>query len=323
MLIIRNRAQAVLYEYAKQFLERGKTILIPCNTCESIPLAYQKIGIPFEMIDINETSMSMDLEEVERKIKQTPKQYQAIHYVYNYGIFNSEEQEKLLKLKHFYGIKVIEDKCLCMPEFSFNDARKIESDIELYSTGHCKCVDVGKGGYAYINEDYASEWCFCEVTFDIGALRQLKEGFKRKEVNWQYLSSLDWLENFLIKEEEVYIDAVKKKYMYIAEKKKRMNDIYRSIIPDKLCMPEKCHAWRFQVLLANAEEVIERIFHTEGLFASHHYRAWGRGIFSNEYFPKAKCLEEHVVNLFNDEYYDEEKAVNTAEIIRKYGEVYE
>ncbi len=54
MLIIRNRAQAVLYEYAKQFLERGKTILIPCNTCESIPLAYQKIGIPFEMIDIKD-----------------------------------------------------------------------------------------------------------------------------------------------------------------------------------------------------------------------------------------------------------------------------
>lgn len=324
MLIVRNRAQAILYEYARQFLRRDKMVLIPSNTCESIPMAYQKAGIPFEMIDIDWISMSMDLAEAEKRVQQMPGRYQAIHYVYNYGVFRKEDREKLLTLKKTYGLKIIEDKCLCMPDVSFDESRSVNSDIEVYSTGHCKCVDVEKGGYAYVDEQYASAWRYFKEPFQADILKRVKEAFKKEEViDWKHLSSLNWLEDSMMEEEEAYKQEVRRQYSLITEKKKRLNDIYRSMIPGQLCMPDIYHSWRFQVLLTNAGEVEAKIFQTEGLFASRHYRVWGNGLFSKECFPVAERVAAHIVNLFNDGYYTEEKAVKTAEIIRECGKVYE
>ena len=65
------------------------------------------------------------------------------------------------------------------------------------------------------------------------------------------------------------------------------------------------------ILVENKYEILNALF-AEGLFASSHYKALG-----NEPTPIASNLANHVINLFNDEYFTEEQTIKTCEIINE------
>ena len=46
--------------------------------------------------------------------------------------------------------KIIDDKCLCLP--NFDELINNNVDLVLYSTGYAKQIELGYGGYAYINK---------------------------------------------------------------------------------------------------------------------------------------------------------------------------
>ena len=74
-----------------------------------------------------------------------------LHYNHTYGYDSEEDIAFLERIKYsFPDVFIIDDKCLCFPEFLLNDT---VADISLYSTGPVKCVDIGWGGYGIIKDN--------------------------------------------------------------------------------------------------------------------------------------------------------------------------
>ena len=90
--------------------------------------------------------------------------------------------------------------------------------------------------------------------------------------------------------------------------KEKLNAIYRDMLPVTIQLPAQYQHWRFNILTGKKDEILKALF-AEGLFASSHYMSLSNGCMI------AQNLHEHVLNLFNDQYYTEEQAVKTCEII--------
>ena len=82
-------------------------------------------------------------------------------------------------------------------------------------------------------------------------------------------------------------------------------------------MPDDLQNWRFNILVNPIlKNIILKEIFENNLFASSHYismaKPWkGQTKANSEYFA------ERIINLFNDLYYDEYKAVKTVELIKK------
>ena len=81
-------------------------------------------------------------------------------------------------------------------------------------------------------------------------------------------------------------------------------------------MAPELQSWRFNIRVPAADRLVERLF-AEGLFASRHYASLGRS-FGEGRFPVAERLHSEVVNLFNDQYFDEERAGAAVEVVLRH-----
>ena len=174
------------------------------------------------------------------------------------------------------GIVIVDDKCLCMPDLYVEES---PADLVLYSTGAKKMVDLGGGAIGYI----AGQCEYDEV--EVGL--------------YEYLSNETWL----LDTKQLYIrmDA-------IISHKEKLNAIYRNMLPVSIQLPAQYQHWRFNILTDKKDKILKALY-AEGLFASSHYMSLSNGCMI------AQNLHEHVLNLFNDQYYTEEQAVKTCEII--------
>lgn len=173
-------------------------------------------------------------------------------------------------------ILIVDDRCLCMPSFESNT---YDAYLVLYSFSEKKQVNLGKGSMAYVSENVRFEECPIPAQ--------------------SFLTNEEWKlnrQNVL-----TTMDAA------IAHKEK-LNAIYRKELPKIIQLPEAYQHWRFNILVPNKEEMMQAIFDA-GLFASGHYAP------QSDECPVAAKLYEHVINLFNDEYFTEEQAIKTCEVI--------
>lgn len=174
------------------------------------------------------------------------------------------------------GIVIVDDKCLCMPDLYVEES---PADLVLYSTGAKKMVDLVGGAIGYV----ADKWVYDEIEVESN----------------ENLNNEMWLLD--IKQLYMKMDAM------IAHKEK-LNAVYRKMLPSAIQLPDAFQHWRFNILTDKKDEILKALF-AERLFASSHYMS-----LSNDCMI-AQNLHEHVLNLFNDQYYTEEQAVKTCEII--------
>ena len=174
-------------------------------------------------------------------------------------------------------ILIVDDRCLCMPSF---EEQTYDADLVLYSFSEKKQVNLRKGAMAYVSENVRYEDC--------------------PNPAQSFLTNEEWKLN---KGEVLAVmDAA------IAHKE-RLNAIYRKELPKTIQLPEEYQHWRFNILVQNKDEILKALFGA-GLFASSHYK-----VLSSEPAPIASNLSSYVINLFNDEYFTEEQAVRTCEVI--------
>lgn len=185
---------------------------------------------------------------------------------------------------------IIDDKCLCMIDAS--PAQNSLADLVLYSTGAKKQVDLGGGGFGFV----ADRWDYFE-TEESNCLNNCVDW------NWQDLFFLD-------KGQMRFDDELCCKITNIKSHRNLLNSVYKQRLPKEIQFPEPFQQWRFNIWVDNKEEVLRAIFY-EGLFASGHYKPFG------EHCENAKYLFHHVINLFEDEYFTEEQAIRTCEIINR------
>ena len=156
-----NRACKIIYNFIKSNNITGK-VLLPANVCHDVVDTILYAGLSVQFIDISLDTYCMDEELICRYIDDAS----VLLYVHTYGV----EKNFIQIFNKFYALNpnliVIDDKCLCMPCFH-ND--EINADLELYSTGEKKQVDLGGGGFAYIADKWAYFNCLEEkqqILFD-------------------------------------------------------------------------------------------------------------------------------------------------------------
>lgn len=299
----------VLYNVLKANSIAG-TVIMPSNICESVPAVYMKCGLKVVFCDINCEDWQIDRKAVLNLLSSYP--ITVLHYNHTYGFDCEEDRAFLKKVRLLYpNILIVDDRCLCFPDLQITDANC--ADVILYSTGTVKCVDIGWGGYCYINDNltyknYSLQYSEDdEIAFDkhIKKCHQDKIGIDKKLI----------LSNWLNSDNKYYgyYDKISKEKIRITEHKKIINAIYQKV-PGSMNM-KYCN-WRYQILLENSKECIDALFDA-GLYCSYHYKSLGNGYFSDVSTPNNNWLEAHIINLFNDFRYSEEQAKKTAEILLK------
>lgn len=200
----------------------------------------------------------------------------AILFVHTYGV-EIDFAESFAKFRERNPkIIIIDDRCLCMPEVQIDESA---ADMVLFSTGEKKPVNLGIGGMGFV----ANGWKYEEY--------EVEEN--------EVLNNATW---------ELADDVLLSKMNATIAHKEKLNAIYRKSLPKSIQLPESYQHWRFNILVPNKEVIMQAIFDA-GLFASGHYAPQA------EDCPIAAKLYEHVINLFNDEYFTEEQAEKTCEVI--------
>lgn len=304
-----NRACALLYSYIKQ--QPYGIWLLPVNICPDVPLTFGLADIPFQFVDIDPQSLCIDLDCCQEIIAARPSDYAGIVYVRTYGYLSSTTAQFAALKKAKPGICIIDDRCLCVPD-SLGTLGC--ADMVLYSTGHCKPIDMGAGGLAFTDE---------ALILDIDSLHyngtDEEQQYKEAYASRKRLQTMPrgWLKIGSFMPPIEYLEEIAKRKKMRLQQRERLNAIYRENLPNEIQLSDAHQNWRFNILVhPELKNVILEALFSNGLFASSHYHSANK-LFDSSTFPHSDRLFNQVINLFNDHYYTEEKAYQTCKIINK------
>lgn len=284
-----NRASAVLYRFLVNRLVK-KTVILPVNICTVVPAIIRKSGYDIEYVDIAAGDLCPDVEKIMRMIEGNVAAYSAVLYNYTYGI-DAEPASFFKKLKENYpDILLIEDRCSNMP--GAEHAEYV--DLTLYSTGYAKMVDLGFGGMGILNDPLA-EASQTPYSFDM----EVDNRMLKIDIN-----------SFVLPPGE-YFRRIEERKLVIVPHKEKLNAIYSKQLPKEIQLGKRFNSWRFHILVNNKDVILKKIF-SGGLFASSHFMPLAENL---KDFPVAVDLQNKVINIFNDFYFNEEKAVAICKII--------
>jgi len=303
------RASAILYSLLVS-CPQARPWLMPANICPIVPITFLKADVPFEFVDISPATLRMDLEQVEVQIKK--RRIGGLLYAHPYGEADTPH-EFFISLKNLDPeIVIVDDRCLCIPETIPDE--HASSDVILFSTGYAKIAELNFGGYAFLKPYVAYKPV--NLLFDPTHYGSLETAYKEavnRCVRFHYDNN-DWLETETPQPKwETYREQIEQKLQSTLRYRAALNVIYENNLPEEIQLPTAYQSWRFNIRVKNKEEILRAIF-AEGLFASSHYASLA-GIMADNHAPNAEILANEVINLFNDEHFDEARAEKICDII--------
>jgi len=310
MIVTARRASAILYNILHSRPDR-RPFLLPANMCPVIPLTFLKAEIPFAFVDIDSSTLNLDLPRATALL--FTGRFGGVLYGHTYG-------DESTPVDFFAEIKrrderllVIDDRCLCMPEMEPDPNNP--ADVLLFSTGYAKIADLGYGGYAFLRPgvDYRPQ----ALSFRQAELEAVEQAYKTSIASRQpflYQDS-DWLQAEPVPAWDAYRRQIAEAVPGSCAHRREVNSVYSARLPAEICLPERFQLWRFNIRVENPPAVMKAIFEA-GLFASSHYASLA-GIFAPGSCPQAEALAAGVINLFNDQHYTVAMAEQTCDIIRK------
>lgn len=278
---------------------------MPANVCPVVPLTFQLAEVDFEFVDINNDTLCID-EQTCLSLAKTGL-FQGLVFVHTYG--TSYDPQPFFKLLKAFApsFHMVDDKCLCAPSFSISQT---EADLTLFSTGYAKYVDLGRGGFGFLQEglDLSMEL----LRFDGNDIELVyKKAFAKMEKIGRVPTG--WLDAYVTDYyDDGYRQSVEREEKRMKEHKKEINTVYRKLLCEK-ALHDDFNQWRYNFLVEDKEDVLKRLFDA-GLFASSHYQPSSR-LFVDEFFPNAERLYGQVVNLFNDKYITKEQAMEVVRLV--------
>jgi len=286
--------------------------LLPANICPIVPITFLKAEVPFAFVDISAETLHMDLDQAEAEIKK--RKIGGVLYAHTYGE-TSTPSDFFKHIKNIDdSIMIVDDRCLCVPEFE--PGPECFADVQLYSTGYAKIVDLGKGGYAFI-KDFV-DYQVSILPFDDYAHAEIEAAYKvaiQDKSPFQYQDS-DWLETRpTLTSWDDYSAQIRANLQESLDQRARLNAIYARRLPVEIQLPAGYQTWRFNILVEQKAELLSEIFKS-GLFASSHYASLA-GIMGLGQCPVAENFHHNVINLFNDSYFDETRAEQVCTIINQ------
>lgn len=303
-----NRACSLLYSFIKE--HSGGVWLLPVNVCPDVPLTFCLAKVPFQFVDIDPETLCIDIGEVERILHQSPLDYKGVLYVRTYGALKDTSSDFGRIKSISEDVLIIDDRCLCVPE---KNPQFWDADMLLYSTGHCKQIDLDGGGLAFYKKDtrfVIDNMLLYDGTDEEALYKQafsLEKPFMNIPQGWLKMNSYISVDEYFAKIENLITDRINQRVA--------INEIYSSLLPLSIQLDKEYQSWRFNIRVAPSlkEKILYNLF-KNGLFASTHYHSANR-LFDKQAYPVSDSLFKSVINLFNDKYYSQEKAFETCEII--------
>lgn len=306
-----NRACSLIYSYIKKY-NQG-TWLMPVNVCPDVPLTFYLAGVDIEFVDINPITYCIDEKACLERLMHDKGRYAGLVYVRTYGRM-SDTSSFVSECKSISPLlKVIDDRCLCIPD---RNPIMYNADMVLFSTGHCKQIDLGGGGLAYYAnyEPYSiDESLFYNATNEESIY---KEAYKQETILNPV--PMGWLKMDKFMPWEKYMNVIEAKVEARKAYRSKLNHIYTLYLPKNIQLGLEYNDWRFNILVPSdlKDNILQALF-DKGLFASNHYHSVNR-LFDDKEYPNSDALYSCVINLFNDKYYTEDMAKKTCEIIASF-----
>lgn len=309
MVKFENRATVVLYKFLKSNFRGGKFIL-PANICPIVPLTFLKAGIGFLFVDIDHSHIldrSICLEMI------TKSQIDGLIFVHAYGkLFdNAEFYEQVKSINPNFVI--IDDKCLCIPDLTLTVKKNI--DLELFSTGYSKYVDLSYGGWGILQDNYSYDMHMLpfNITEYISVMDSIRNSLTL-ETRFKYVDT-DWLDTTPLIAKEEYLEKVHNKLEKIKQHKDEINFIYNDKLPEHIKFKAGYENWRFMVQISDRKKILNAIKESN-LFAGTNFPSVAY-IFNNQQMPIAEVYQQTNINLFNDFRINRDSAEKICEIIIK------
>ncbi len=316
------RALGILQLFLVQHQSAIQTWLLPATVCFSVPFLFVKMQKNIIFYDMGASVDELAALCVMNHYK--PAQI-GVLVVEPYG--KALAKDTIRQLTSQYAC-VIQDSCLSIPDLNLPTATA--ADLIVYSTGKGKNLEIGQGAVAHLKEKYIIT--FSNLKAD--QKENIANNYAQADEYWKNIittnSNVDrsFMENLTNIDtssqvgkftEQSYIAQIKLLQPKIITHKAVLNQIYQTIIPEALQCTTPLHNWRFTLFVDKPEVVSKAIFGIEGLFASRHYANVANYIktnHKNNTFVVANFIQSHIINLFNDFYYNASKAEQTAELIK-------
>jgi hypothetical protein len=307
---LEQRASTVLYHYLRSVARNG-VWLLPANVCPIVPAVFQKAGVAYEFVDIDRQSLCMDPVQALSRLRKATSRYAGVLFVRSFG--HSGDFGRFFRSVKAVdgGLKVIDDRCLARPRFT---SLEQGADLELYSTGYAKFVDLGWGGWGILHGDqpylptvqaFEPDDHACLVERFRTVLRE-RRLFDCPQTPWLDMRTPEIaLEDF----EFIVESRIDKSELH----KRSLNAIYAEQL-EVWAAPAECRDWRFTLFCDCQQELMRDLF-AAGHFASTHFCSLAP-MFGPGDAPVADGCGERVVNLFNDFRYDEDRARQLANLVR-------
>ena len=315
MILFEPRASIILYNVLT-LLDKSKKFILPLNICPIVPATFLKAKVEFEFIDISLDTLCIDEKLLLNKVHD--KSIGGVLFAKTYGI-ELDTAQLFKDIKNINkNIFIIDDCCLQIPKFNY-DISTSQADLALFSTGYSKYIDIGWGGFGFLNDNFSykkNNLAFIEKDLEAftSATQNCIENnclLDYKDNSWLGASELKF-DNF-----ELYKHEVLKKIVIMNQHKKTLNDIYKEKLPKAIQLGNQFSHWRFSILVKNKEILLRQIFDA-GLFASSHYKEvdymYKDSIIKNS---NAQKIHQQTINLFNDLRFNEEMAYKVVAIINQ------
>jgi hypothetical protein len=303
------RASAILYSLLVNRRDKSPWLL-PANICPIVPITFLKAEVPFQFVDISPETLHMDLDQVEDLLKNG--KIGGLLYAHTYGEVSTPNEFFGSVKSLFPDLMVIDDRCLCIPDLELDPVNK--ADIQLYSTGYAKIVDLNFGGYAFLSD--AIYYQSAHLAFDPGHHEELEKVYKAavsQRQQFVYQDS-DWLEtDAAVPVWNEYCMQIERSLAGSLEQRASLNHVYAGMLPVDIQLPAAFQTWRFNIRVRDKQRILDAIF-SSGLFASSHYASLA-GIMEDGKAPEAESLERSIINLFNDHYFSLDQAEKVCRII--------
>lgn len=303
------RASAIIYNLLAA-LQDSRPWLLPANICPIVPITFFKARVPFDLVDISEDTLHVDLDQVYNLLKQ--RKFGGFLYAHTYGE-PSIPQDFFGKIKtEFPGLFVLDDRCLCIPQTGPDP--ETNADLTLFSTGYSKVVDLKGGGFAFLKEDVPYQPTTLPYTAaDHETIEQDYKRAIRARRDYEYHDS-DWLESHpQVPAWHDYSQQIEGKINGAMANRAELNGIYSDRLPRDIQLPAEYQNWRFNIRVKNQGKILTAIFDSR-LFASAHYASLA-GIMTKGRAPQAEALAGEVINLFNSHRFTTSQAEEACKII--------
>jgi hypothetical protein len=303
------RASAIIYNL---LVSRPDTRpwLLPANICPIVPITFLKARVPFDLVDISEHTLHIDLDPVHELLKT--RKFGGFLYAHTYGE-PSTPQDFFKNIKmDFPEVFVLDDRCLCIPEAK--PVVDTNADLSLYSTGYSKFVELNRGGYAFLKDDV--NYQPSKLPFNGKDLEYVKQVYNQAVQDrsmFEYHDS-DWLETHSdLPAWYDYCHQIESSFFAAVETRAEINRVYLEKLPREIQLPKEYQNWRFNIRVKDRKKILDAIFEAR-LFASSHYASLA-GIMTEGHAPKAESLAGEVINLFNDRHFTPSQAEKACHVI--------